>query len=163
MCPNGLFPEIVEVFDEAGCLEGYTCSCDTATSCDDDQPVECDMLMPLECPDGLIVAAQDGCYNCVDPETCKVPEPIECIISGCSGQVCAPEPVTTTCEWTEAYACYAYSECGNYGPNGSCGWAQTDLYLECLADAVVAGACSASEAVVAQTEDKASSSVYITE
>ncbi|MDP6943576.1 MAG: hypothetical protein QF464_05455, partial [Myxococcota bacterium] len=51
MCPNGAFPEIVEVYNADGCLEGYTCSCEGA-NCDDGGPVMCDMEPP-ECPDGL--------------------------------------------------------------------------------------------------------------
>jgi hypothetical protein len=40
--------------------------------CDDGGPVLCDMVPPT-CPEGTVLAVQGGCYQCVDPETCKPP------------------------------------------------------------------------------------------
>ncbi|KYF88003.1 hypothetical protein BE20_00240 [Sorangium cellulosum] len=31
--------------------------------------------------------------------------PGRCVVTGCSGQVCADQDVLTTCEWREEYAC----------------------------------------------------------
>lgn len=62
------------------------------------------------------------------------PDPAPCVITGCSGQLCADEDTPSTCEWTDAYACY-----GDYGvcerdEAGACGWRQTEELIECLAD-----------------------------
>lgn len=63
----------------------------------------------------------------------------DCQVTGCSGQVCAPEPVFTTCEWRDEYACYqdpAITSCGCTA--GRCAWAPTPELKECLASAGVA-------------------------
>ena len=57
----------------------------------------------------------------------------DCIITGCSGQICASEPVITTCEWMEEYACYHDTNITTCGCNqGQCGWAQTPELEACL-------------------------------
>lgn len=38
-------------------------------SCDDGSVLMCRMMVPI-CPEGTRVAVQNGCYVCVDPETC---------------------------------------------------------------------------------------------
>lgn len=74
---------------------------------------------------------------CVGEDVPEDPEAIctkdsDCVISGCSGQICAPEPVTTTCEFREAYACLRETTCGCDG--GICAWDKDDQkYRECLA------------------------------
>lgn len=60
----------------------------------------------------------------------------DCIITGCSGQVCASQPVITTCEWREEYACYHDPNITTCGCNmGICGWAQTPELALCLVKA----------------------------
>jgi len=56
----------------------------------------------------------------------------DCIITGCSSQICAEEPTDSTCEYLDWYACFQYSECGNYGLEGNCSWLTTDSFLDCL-------------------------------
>jgi len=58
----------------------------------------------------------------------------ECIITGCSNQLCVEqgrEPLITTCEWKEEYACYRDARCERQN-NGSCGWTQTTTLQSCL-------------------------------
>lgn len=59
----------------------------------------------------------------------------DCVVTGCSGQVCASQPVFTTCEWRAEYACYddAYTSCGCF--EGRCGWEATQALAECLESA----------------------------
>jgi eight-cysteine-cluster-containing protein len=54
-----------------------------------------------------------------------------CMVTGCSGQVCANQPVYTTCEWRDEYACYDDAIC-TVQANGQCGWTQTPELLACL-------------------------------
>ncbi|XXX72745.1 hypothetical protein WMF30_34355 [Sorangium sp. So ce134] len=55
-----------------------------------------------------------------------------CLVTGCSGQVCAAQPTTTTCEWNEAYACYrSYGVCER-DARGQCGWRRTPELAACL-------------------------------
>ncbi len=54
-----------------------------------------------------------------------------CVITGCSGHVCADGPLETTCEWREAYACYANAPCERQA-DGQCGWTQTPSLTACL-------------------------------
>jgi eight-cysteine-cluster-containing protein len=59
----------------------------------------------------------------------------DCTVTGCSGQICAAEPVVSTCEFRPEYACYADPEITGCGCNaGRCDWARTDELAECLAN-----------------------------
>ena len=60
--------------------------------------------------------------------TCMNP----CITTGCSGIVCANEPVISTCEWEPSYACYAQDVCGSFGDGGGCQWQGTDAFDACM-------------------------------
>jgi len=40
------------------------------TSCDDGKPVICQVIVPIECGEFEILAAQNGCWVCVNPRTC---------------------------------------------------------------------------------------------
>jgi eight-cysteine-cluster-containing protein len=49
----------------------------------------------------------------------------DCVVDGCSGQVCRSrnsDSIITTCEWKAEYACYTASGCGCIG--GQCQWSQ---------------------------------------
>ena len=153
-CPEGTAPQETTDKDEKGCLLGYGCICaevetdpgDESTKCDDDIDAICDM-MPPTCDEGLIAALQDGCYVCVDPETCMPPAldkdalceatggtMAECL-SGCApfncdnlpedAQVC-PEVCVMGCAcpedaplWDDVKGCYALSECEGDEPEPS--------------------------------------------
>ena len=55
-----------------------------------------------------------------------------CLVTGCSGQVCAESEVATTCEFRPEYACYKqYSRCER-SASGRCGWAATPELSQCL-------------------------------
>jgi len=55
-----------------------------------------------------------------------------CIVTGCSGQICAATEVASTCEWLPRYACFRDAECGRFGPGGSCAWKPTPELAMCL-------------------------------
>jgi eight-cysteine-cluster-containing protein len=75
-------------------------------------------------------------------ETTTEPEPpfdpdSECVTSGCSGQLCVAadsDPIFTTCEWREEYACYQAATCEKQA-DGACGWTATDELATCLDNA----------------------------
>jgi len=102
------------------------------------------------CPDGTMCAAGEvceeqtvcpDCYNqdpaCLMP--CKlqyvcVPEkPAACVVSGCSGQICAPEPMASTCEWLPWYACFHLAACEQQA-DGGCGWTPNAEFKQCMLD-----------------------------
>lgn len=58
----------------------------------------------------------------------------ECVVSGCSEQICAEEEMTTTCEFFPEYACYRSAECARQ-IDGRCGWTQTAQLNRCLDNA----------------------------
>ena len=140
LCAEGSVPQSDPVYDDAGCLIGTGCSC-APHPCSDASEALCDMIPP-ECGEGEIVAIQGGCYSCVDPDTCEPPVE-ECVVSGCSGQICAPDVQMTTCEWNPEYACLQFTTCG-MSPDGSCGWEMNDAYLACLEE-VSGGMCGEGE------------------
>jgi eight-cysteine-cluster-containing protein len=58
-----------------------------------------------------------------------------CVVTGCSGQICAEEHVGTTCEWRPHYACYRDARCGRFGADGRCGWESTPELAACFEEA----------------------------
>jgi eight-cysteine-cluster-containing protein len=89
----------------------------------------------LACGPGEEAAAsEDGfCKRCIQRKGGCTSD-AGCLRGGCSGQLCAPrgEPVLTTCEWHDAYGCYAkpFAHCGCI--EGTCAWEQTEELLACL-------------------------------
>ncbi|MBK8936494.1 MAG: hypothetical protein IPM79_02290 [Polyangiaceae bacterium] len=60
------------------------------------------------------------------------PEPEPCVVTGCSGQLCEEEDTPSTCEWTDAYACYPAVGICERDAEGVCGWRQSEELLGCL-------------------------------
>ncbi len=54
-----------------------------------------------------------------------------CVVTGCSGQICAEEETATTCEFLPRYECYKDASC-KIQPDGNCGWTMTEELKECL-------------------------------
>ena len=54
-----------------------------------------------------------------------------CIVTGCSGQICADEEAMTTCEYRADYACYRSARCERQS-TGACGWTETSALRACL-------------------------------
>jgi len=81
----------------------------------------------------VVLAA--ACGSKSSPPPTPPPTPAACVTGGCSGTVCADadaEPMMTTCEWTDAYACYRDAVCERQA-DGACGWTQTEQLTACLA------------------------------
>ena len=62
---------------------------------------------------------------------------LACVKTGCSGQLCSEEPMMSTCEWTQAYACYGSATCEIQEETGRCGWTMTNELQNCLAEAKI--------------------------
>ena len=58
----------------------------------------------------------------------------ECVVGGCSGQLCVEEEWVSTCEWRPHYACFRAARCGRFGPAGTCAWEPTPELAACLED-----------------------------
>ena len=57
----------------------------------------------------------------------------DCVTGGCSGTLCQSkdaEPLMTTCEWREEYACYKQTSCSCI--NEKCQWKETQEFKTCL-------------------------------
>jgi eight-cysteine-cluster-containing protein len=65
------------------------------------------------------------------PKTENRPVDKSCVVTGCSGQICSDEEVTTTCEYKEIYSCYKTATC-EVQPDGECGWAMDEKLRDCL-------------------------------
>ena len=114
------------------CLQGaYKYSCG---------PTPAGCYSDADCPKGQHCSVSDG--DCQHDPACPmcdvcygecVPDQPKCIQSGCSGEVCASEPKFTPCLWQDWFVSLKFTTCGNFGPNGSCGFEPTPEYLDCLA------------------------------
>lgn len=54
----------------------------------------------------------------------------DCIVTGCSSQVCALRETVTTCEYRPEYGCFAYAQCKCTA--GRCGWTSSVEYDQCM-------------------------------
>lgn len=84
--------------------------------------------------------ATDGCNQCSCTEqgvACTLigcnPPKSDCRRTGCSGQLCSDHDVTTTCEFSSVYACYATAACERQA-DGTCAFTPTDALTSCLAN-----------------------------
>jgi hypothetical protein len=55
-----------------------------------------------------------------------------CVIGGCSAELCADQPLISSCIWHEVYVCYETALCGRQ-PDGTCGWNPTPELTACIA------------------------------
>ena len=55
-----------------------------------------------------------------------------CVVTGCSGQVCAQQETATDCLYKEEYSCYKNAVCERQA-NGQCGWTSAKELQECVA------------------------------
>jgi hypothetical protein len=61
-------------------------------------------------------------------------ESLTCRTGGCNGEVCESllaQPMGSTCEVREEYACYKTAKCERQ-KNGKCGWTPSKELEECL-------------------------------
>ncbi len=102
--------------DDSICADGYHCeeTCFEA----------CPGCMPgAPCP-----PCTQTCESQCVPDA---PEPTECVVTGCSAHICAPEPMASTCEWADYYQCYQLAECGSDAA-GQCGWQPNAAFVACM-------------------------------
>ena len=69
-----------------------------------------------------------------------------CRVGGCSGEICAEEPLASPCIWRPESACYRAASCGRFGASGACGWEPTPELLACLSQFGVAPGAATPEA-----------------
>jgi len=65
----------------------------------------------------------------------------DCVISGCSGEVCARREAITVCTYRPEYACYRFAECACLG--GHCAWSETPDFIQCVLNISAPNRCTA--------------------
>ena len=123
------------------CVEGACVLAPETGACTAD--VECaegNYCVEGECVDTLAseCASDDECAAdelCIDG-ACEAPATATCIVSGCSSEICAPVAEITSCDVEPWFECLKYTQCGAFGPEGTCAWEESPAYLDCL-DALV--------------------------
>jgi eight-cysteine-cluster-containing protein len=114
------------------CLDGqcaWECANETPVGCHGDQ----------DCPSGSHCSVSDGdCQtdpNCPMCDVCYghcVPdEAPQCLATGCSGEICATEPMDSACIWLDWFACLDMTTCGPLA-DGTCGFAATEAFDACV-------------------------------
>lgn len=77
-----------------------------------------------DCEVGYLCDAETG--------TCApASEPPTCMASGCSGEICATEPMASACIWLEWFACLKLTVC-EAQPDGTCGFTPNEAFLACM-------------------------------
>jgi len=127
---------------ETGCSGQICADVDTASTCEWTESYACYGDVGICERDAAGVCGwrpTEELQNCIDGE----PEPEPCVVTGCSGQLCEETDTASTCEWTDAYACYGDVGICERDASGSCGWRQTEELIECLENprSPVSGAC----------------------
>ncbi|MBN2495852.1 MAG: hypothetical protein JXR96_14775 [Deltaproteobacteria bacterium] len=143
-----------ECTDDSQCPPGQYCERDENGDigvCVPLPPMEC--RADSDCPEGFRCELGQ-CPGCEAGDECPscwgqcVPVQSQCIVTGCSGEICAPYPVSSTCIWLPEYECLRFSSCeALYTSEGqmTCGWTQTPEYLACLARLQNADECSSDD------------------
>ncbi len=144
-CPAGAYCLVAA--GPGKCTPGYPTEEVCGNGMDDDGNGLVDEGCDNVCPDGTACAEGEvckeeavcpDCYNqdppclmpCMLQYVCEPINPPTCVVSGCSGQICAPEPMASTCEWLPWYACYQLAKCD--AVNGVCGWVPNDEFKMCM-------------------------------
>ena len=112
---------------DSSCGPGQTCQTmctDLPCACDEDEE-DCDCL-------------NFWCESlCVDDGT-EPPAPAECVVSGCSGEICADQPIDSICIFDPWMKCMTLTTCGPQA-GGGCGWEDNGEFLSCLEEALEKG------------------------
>lgn len=88
-------------------------------------------------PNGVIYVTDDKAgvvYRLLytDPFPDRPSKPVsDCVISGCSGEICAEEERFSTCVFKPEYSCYKEAICERQA-GGQCGWTQTEALKKCI-------------------------------
>lgn len=129
---NCLFLPEYACYDSADCTVQADGNCGWTLT---PELMEC--LADAQNPDPTEPPPEPSLEGPVDPVEPPFEPGGECVTSGCSGQLCIPadaDPIATTCEWREEYACYQDAACEKQA-DGACGWTPTDELAECLDNA----------------------------
>ncbi|RLB66090.1 MAG: hypothetical protein DRI90_00345 [Deltaproteobacteria bacterium] len=62
----------------------------------------------------------------------------ECVVTGCSGNICADGTESSACDWNCVYGCYDHAVCEEQD-DGECGWTKTEAFDQCAADCSATG------------------------
>lgn len=138
--PNGTSDELVNKQERClvtGCSGQVCASEDVATDCSYREDYACYSAARCERQaDGACGWTETeelrSCLEGFAGDAGSEPEPVnDCIVSGCSRQVCADRQVMTLCDYRAEYACYRDASCERQ-EDGACGWTQTDALRACL-------------------------------
>lgn len=72
-----------------------------------------------------------SCTSCTGTCVAADPVPTSCVVTGCSGQICADQPTASTCEYRDWYQCYKLAKCEDQA-DGRCGFTPNDEFKKCL-------------------------------
>ena len=102
----------------AQCEQGLECEYQCPNPNDD--PSQCNLGIN---PAGVCIDAGSECFSDAD-----------CVVSGCSGQICAPIAISSDCGWLEEYACYGAPVSTCQCSSGVCGWSPQQAIDQCIQD-----------------------------
>jgi eight-cysteine-cluster-containing protein len=148
LCARGLVP-LRRTFQGVDCI---TCAPEDGGASPCDGSAKCLSAADGKCPRGflestrMIIDCRPGyspetfthgalrCQRCIAgpaPMGCENDD--DCVVGGCSGEVCTNEPAISTCIYRPEFACYRepFAQCACH--TGKCAWEQNDELLQCLA------------------------------
>jgi eight-cysteine-cluster-containing protein len=114
--------------------------CNTCTCLGDGTWACTRMACPAPCTPGDERPSDDGCnvctclddgsWACTEIACPECRDDADCVIGGCSGEVCARERLGSACIWLPEFQCYQQANCGCI--QGSCAWGPPDQVQACL-------------------------------
>lgn len=110
--------------------------CTSGTHCEDGNGTQPPQCVPDVNPCAFTLCAANSTCEVENGQAVCKPLPVDppagkCVKTGCSGHVCADQPMFTTCEFRPEYACYQAAICER-GTDGKCGFRQTAELTSCL-------------------------------
>ncbi|MCW5892756.1 MAG: hypothetical protein KIT14_19765 [bacterium] len=82
--------------------------------------------------DRLVLVCRPESAPCPGTTTTTTTLPVGgCVVTGCSGEICAKEPLMSVCWWFPAFVCFSSATCAPQA-DGQCGWIIDEALRTCL-------------------------------
>jgi len=78
-----------------------------------------------------LIVVLAGLLNISLINSCEMARSINCVRTGCSGEICADDEFASICIFRPEFECYREAVCERQA-DGKCGWTHTEASQKCL-------------------------------